>query len=466
MGKIDKITLEKFNKTRSHSKYLCYAPFTSMKISMDGRVSPCCYNKSLDDLYLSKSLSDIWKGDVFNNYRNNIKKGKLPLSCVVCEKSILNNEYNSVKIHQYDNYKVSRLGKLRPRIIEMALSNTCNLECIMCNGRLSSSIRKNREKLPALEEFFDDRFRIELQDYIPYLQEAVFAGGEPFLIPLYYDIWEDIIRLNPTCKISVVTNGTIMNDKIRVLMEKGNFKINLSFDSITKKNYETIRVNANFDKTLANIEYFGSVLKRKGGRLHIPICPLKINRYEIPELVRFCNMRGYSLNFVSMSGAVSHVMSSLNSQELEKLKIFYKTQQFDENDKNSTENIHEFDDLVSRLDNWIKSAIRKENFETNFDLGKSNVSKLKKEFIDNLNKGLKLLFNNNEECKKNKKIALLKFEETMLELPEYFESNHFYTQLLKYSPLVILNALLNHHVSFIVENSKEIFFYPSISDNT
>ncbi len=211
MGQIDQIILRTFNKTRSHSKYLCYAPFTSMKISMDGRVSPCCYNKSLDDLYVSKSLEDIWKGDVFENYRSNIKKGRLPLSCVVCEKSLLNNEYNSVKIHQYDDYKVPSLGKLRPRVIEMALSNTCNLECIMCNGRLSSSIRKNREKLPALEDVFGDSFRIELQSFIPYLQEAVFAGGEPFLIPLYYNIWEDIIRINPTCKISIVTNEAAIN---------------------------------------------------------------------------------------------------------------------------------------------------------------------------------------------------------------------------------------------------------------
>lgn len=465
MGKIDKTKLKKFNKTRTHSKYLCYAPFTSIKISIDGRVSPCCYNKSHDDSYVLKDMSGIWYGEVFYNYRSHIKKDSLPSSCAICEKSILNNEFDSVKIHQYDNYKVSRLGKLQPRAIEMAISNTCNLECIMCNGRHSSSIRKNRENLPILEDLFGEKFRTEMKDYIPYLQEAIFAGGEPFLIPLYYDIWEDIIRLNPKCEISIVTNGTILNDRIKSLMERGNFKINLSFDAVSKDTYERIRVNANYEETIKNLEYFGSIMNRKGKRLHIPICPLKINRYEIPDLVRFCNMRGYSLNFVFMFGAIDHVLSSLRSEELVELKIFYKSQKFEDNDENSKRNLREFNDLVLRIDNWIKDAIRKENFETSFDLGKSNVGELKKEFIDNLDKGLKQLFENNEEYEKNRNFVMLKFEESRLELPDYFESNHFYSQILKYSPMVIINALLYSHISVIVENSKEIFFYP-MSENT
>jgi MoaA/NifB/PqqE/SkfB family radical SAM enzyme len=45
-----------------------------------------------------------------------------------------------------------------PSMLELELNNTCNLECVMCIGELSSSIRKNREKLPAIRSPYDEAF--------------------------------------------------------------------------------------------------------------------------------------------------------------------------------------------------------------------------------------------------------------------------------------------------------------------
>ena len=235
--------LPSFRKHRKSNKFLCNAPFASLKISIDGRVSPCCYNRDMIDCYPNNSLSQIWNGEIFSSYRRAIRKNELPSACETCERAIKNGEYDSVKINQYDYLKVSRLWKNKPRLVEMALSNKCNLECIMCNGTLSSSIRENIEKGPPSKSIFGQEFRKELSKFIPDLQEMVFAGGEPFLNTLYYDIWEDTIRLNPQCYLSIVTNGTILNDRIKSLLERGNFKINLSFDAMTKDTYESIRVN-------------------------------------------------------------------------------------------------------------------------------------------------------------------------------------------------------------------------------
>lgn len=464
MGKIGKKVLEEFNKTRSSQKYLCYAPFTSMKISLDGRVSPCCYNRTLDDLYLSKSLSEIWEGEIFDNYRRHIKNNELPLACISCENALLNGEYNSVKIHQYDGFKVSLVGKNRPRIIELALANTCNLECIMCTGRNSSSIRKNREKLPALASIFDDKFRMELQEFIPYLQEAVFAGGEPFLISLYYDIWDDIMRINPKCKMSIVTNGTVLNDKIKELIKKGNFKINLSLDSVSKEIYEKIRVNANFEETLNNIKFFGDALKSKGERLHIPVCPLKLNRFEIPDIVRFCNSSGYSLNFVKVFGAVRHALWALSSSELAEIKDFYEKQVFVVKNRNDQENVNEFKDLIVRIKIWINQATDKENVIESYNLQQDEVEVLKQKFWNKIDESLKKLYPDEKECYQVGLNVYSKFETAMSELPDYYESNHFFRQLLKISSLSILDVLINHHISSVVERAQEIFFYSDISE--
>src|SRR5205814_4784152 len=98
----------------------------------------------------------------------------------------------------------------RPRIMEFCLENTCNLACVMCNSLLSSSIRKN-EHLPPLKKQYDEHFADQLIPYIPYLKEAIFSGGEPFLIPLYYKIWEQMLDINPDITICVVTNGSTLN---------------------------------------------------------------------------------------------------------------------------------------------------------------------------------------------------------------------------------------------------------------
>ena len=109
-----------------------------------------------------------------------------------------------------------------PRVMEFELSNECNLECQMCNGNVSSSIRKRKDKLPPLPNPYDDAFVQQLEPYLPHLKEAKFYGGEPFLIPVYFQIWDKLAEVNPGCTIFLITNGTHWNNKIKSLVEKLN----------------------------------------------------------------------------------------------------------------------------------------------------------------------------------------------------------------------------------------------------
>ena len=451
--------LPSFRKHRKSNKFLCNAPFASLKISIDGRVSPCCYNRDMIDCYPNNSLSQIWNGEIFSSYRRAIRKNELPSACETCERAIKNGEYDSVKINQYDYLKVSRLWKNKPRLVEMALSNKCNLECIMCNGTLSSSIRENIEKRPPSKSIFGQEFRKELSKFIPDLQEMVFAGGEPFLNTLYYDIWEDAIRLNPQCYLSIVTNGTILNDRIKSLLERGNFKINLSFDAMTKDTYESIRVNAKFEETMANMKYFGDTLARQGKRLHIPICPLKTNRFELPDLVRFCNNSKYSLNFVDVHWATNVALYSMTSSDLKELKEIYSQQSFSETDDNSKKNIMEFKELTQRLNRWIELAIRRENFKDIFDLKTDMVESLKKQLYEKIFETLSR--KNIDKDSINEQINHLNERQELLitSLPEYYYSNHFFRKLLNISPELYITLISESHILNLKNISEELFFY-------
>ena len=442
MSKIEKKILFQFGLHRRANKFLCNAPFSSIQICIDGTISPCCYNtrsdKSMMACYPEKSLSQIWDGEIFSSYRKCMRNNELPAACEICENGLRNGEYRSVKINQYDWLKVSRIWKNKPRLIEMTLSNNCNLECIMCNGNLSSSIRANREKRPPSKSIFGQEFREELSRFIPDLQEMVFAGGEPFLNPLYYDIWEDAIRLNPKCYLSVVTNGTILNDRIKSLLERGNFKINLSFDAMTKETYESIRVNAKFEETMANMKYFGDTLARQGKHLNIPICPLRANRFELPDLVRFCNENKYSLNFGNVYGAENVALYSMPVSDLKELKDFYSRQTFRETSRTSRWNIVQFKELTQRIDQWIadqeKKEAEKEDFLKNIDLGKDKIEEYMNIFMQKRIADLKAIGYCDEEAKALALAARKRFENAISAMPEQFSSNHLYKKLTALNP--------------------------------
>ena len=450
--------IKKFNKTRYNPKFLCNAPFTSMNISF-WETSPCCNNIDLIDDYSIANISEIWNGENYRQYRKAIRNGDLPDACSFCKNKLLNGEYESVKIHQYDTLKVSRIFPNKIRKIEVTLSNICNLECIMCHGVASSSIRINREKEEPIDFSYMQKFRTEIKPLLPYMQEIVFLGGEPFLNPLYYDIWEDMISINPKCKISVVTNGTILNDNIKSLIERGNFKINLSFDAITKETYETIRVNAKFEETMANMKYFGETLARQGKRLHIPICPLRANRFELPDLVRFCNDSKYSINFVDVLWATNVAMYSMTSSELKEIKDFYSRQTFMVTDTNSKKNITEFNELTQRIDRWIELAVRRENFKDIFDLKTDMVESLKKQLYEKISETLSR--KNIDKDSINEQINQFKKtqDQLMSSLPEYYYSNHFFQKLLAVPSEKYITIMHQASMTYLKDAYKDLFFY-------
>jgi MoaA/NifB/PqqE/SkfB family radical SAM enzyme len=162
----------------------------------------------------------------------------------------------------------------------------------MCGGKWSSSIRKNRENLPPLKTPYDDEFIEQLKPFIPVMRVANFLGGEPFLTPIYYKIWELIKRINPKVQINITTNGSIFNSRVRDLLENlPQSKIVVSLDSVNEKNYNFIRKNGNFKEVMKNIDKFIEMDKL----ISIAFCPLIQNVTELPDIIKFCIDKNVSL---------------------------------------------------------------------------------------------------------------------------------------------------------------------------
>jgi hypothetical protein len=129
------------------------------------------------------------------------------------------------------------------------------------------------------------------------LTNAKFLGGEPFMVDLYYDIWDHLIETNPKCVVSITTNGTVYTRKVKRVLEKLNCEVIVSLDSVTKASYESIRKNATMESTLRNLQAFSAINRLKRKPLTLAICPMISNCREIPGLVAFANERGMRIFF-------------------------------------------------------------------------------------------------------------------------------------------------------------------------
>lgn len=306
-------TITDYNHSRSNTNKsrVCHAPFVNLNFEQNGNVRACCYNtEHILGKWPEQSIESIWFGAKSEALRSYIKNNDLGGGCLECGKMITVGNYQGVRAKYYDEFSSNNpfnlvsglLNKLiarpeLPRVMEFELSNECNLECVMCNGHFSSSIRKNREHLPAIISPYNEKFVDELEPFIPYLTDAKFLGGEPFMIDIYLSIWERIRKINPKIRIHITTNGTFLNNRIKDLLEDLNAGIILSIDSINKDTYAKIRVNGNFEKVMNNLEYFIDYTKRKKTFISIAACPITENWKELPELLEFCLAKNIALYF-------------------------------------------------------------------------------------------------------------------------------------------------------------------------
>lgn len=155
-----------------------------------------------------------------------------------------------------------------------------------------------------------------------------FLGGEPFLVPVYYEIWDKIIKLNPAATVNITTNGSILNDKVKEIFNKiPNLNITVSLDSVNPDTYAFIRRNGKLQKVLNNIEFFINNSRKVG----ISVCPMIQNIYEMHDIVQFCINKKLNLYFNEVVGTLKTnsknehynlpevALSTVTSEEKEKI---------------------------------------------------------------------------------------------------------------------------------------------------
>ncbi|MBY0587948.1 SPASM domain-containing protein [bacterium] len=266
----------------------CYAAHVSMYFDTLGNVLACCQNTKYPvGNVQTERLPDIWNGPKIKKLRNALEKDRFGAGCQFCEWQISVGNYVNAFTRNFDRFPVTSQNPDWPRMMEFSVSNTCNLECIMCIGTLSSSIRARREGLPPLPKAYSEQFFHDLRPFLKHLEFAKFLGGEPFLAAESFRVWDLMHEEKANILCNVTTNGTQWNDRVENVLERFPISICISMDGTTAKTVESIRVNAKFDVVNENFRRFHRYCRERKTDITLTYCLMRQNWHEFGDYLLF-----------------------------------------------------------------------------------------------------------------------------------------------------------------------------------
>jgi len=161
--------------------------------------------------------------------------------------------------------------------LKLLPSYTCNLKCPMCSVRNLPGPRIGRN-------YYNRLYKL-----MPYLEEVVVFGGEPFACKATRRIvFGAEIRRHPQIHFSTITNGTLLDAKVLDRLRDIRLGwISVSLDAARQRTYEQVRPGAPYSKTMANLERL--VRARDAGEVRIRDITISfvIQRTNYTEISQF-----------------------------------------------------------------------------------------------------------------------------------------------------------------------------------
>ncbi len=176
-----------------------------------------------------------------------------------------------------------------------------------------------------------------------------------------YKILHRLFDVNPNVNVRITSNGTIVNQKVKKVLERGRCNITLSIDSFKPENYEYIRKNASYKKTMENLEWFNQYCKNKGTILSISVCPMQVNWKDIVDIIDKCNDNDWEFIFNKVVKPWDLALWSLPSEELKEILTWYKSLELAERNNVQIENKQKYEQLIHQVESFYNEALNRES---------------------------------------------------------------------------------------------------------
>jgi MoaA/NifB/PqqE/SkfB family radical SAM enzyme len=259
-----------------------------------GDVRACCQNTEAPMGNVTQSsIRDIWDSAATQRLRDALRSDDFSVGCGFCQWQVDQGDDQIVFARVFDQHEVRSDRPEWPVQMEFSMTNACNLQCVMCNGDWSSSIRTHREGRPPLPEVYGEEFFEQLAEFLPHLHKANFLGGEPFLGREPLRVLSMIAELDDPPEVAVTTNGTQWTPRIERICDRVPMSFVLSLDGITAATYESIRVGSDFSLVMGNLERFEEHAERNGTMVTLAHCLVRQNAHEFATFLAFAERRGF-----------------------------------------------------------------------------------------------------------------------------------------------------------------------------
>jgi hypothetical protein len=167
-------------------------------------------------------------------------------------------------------------------------------------------------------------------------------------------------RINPKMAVSAQTNCTVLNQRLKDLLERMDFHISVSIDSVDTENYAIIRKNGQLDRVLENLRYFREYTRRRGTLLTLAFCPMPQNWRELPAIVDFCNEWEMPLMFTTVESPPDCSLSGLKFSQLSEIIEYLEKFIHPQNTPLQRQNRQTYQDQMQQISFWREAARVKE----------------------------------------------------------------------------------------------------------
>lgn len=299
----------------------CHAPYASLYFQPDGTIRTCCTSPVPLGVVrpdMERPIRSALDGPTVARQKQALDRGDFSVGCRECGVPASHGLRHVSLAASFDRYG-SSTPPAYPRVMDFALSSHCNLQCVMCNGDLSSSIRSGREQRPPLPHSYGESFFAELAEFLPHLERAHFKGGEPFLSRDTQRVWDLMLDLGVDCEVVVTTNATTWSPRVERYVRDLKMHVVASVDGMTSATLESIRVGVHHEQMWTNIDHLQRVTEETGRGLTISWCLVPQNVQELGDFFVETTRRGCYANVVIVNQPPAYDLTYLPPDDLRRI---------------------------------------------------------------------------------------------------------------------------------------------------
>lgn len=322
---------------------MCPLIYNGIATDPSGGYRPCC---RYDQLYsFHGSLQEYKTSKLWKEMEQDFLNDKFHKGCWDCEKNEKANG-SSKRLREIENYKskykkdnieLDHLKTIGYDLIDLRLSNKCNLGCVTCNPKSSSlindEVKKSSDHMSHYKQIYDwvknknlttpynDQDLEILLDTVEPGSRVYFTGGEPSVVKPVLKFLQTLIdkKLNESVTIEFNSNFQTGNPKFIELLS--HFPKGIMMPSIDAVGIraEYIRYPSNWQQITKNIELFSKTCPE--WTMHFAPTISILNIFYLDELIHYCNNNNYELRFTNILHGPDYFTITNLPQKYKKLAI-------------------------------------------------------------------------------------------------------------------------------------------------